>query len=212
MSMIDYGAMLKVNGVFINKNKDLLMNKSDTGYYLEKAYYEDIKDYLFVSNYFNAMIGDEDFLICFYKTYFYVISKEKVIHIDHCYPCLSYTYLFNKIFDNEKFPEVKIELLNKNYVYEYRNTDKYGLQNFIDSFGKRKGILLFNRMFKNNNRYFYKYYTRRRIATFSYNENKYECIFGYGIDPNEEVWKEISENKQYDLQPEEIKTINEWFR
>ena len=32
MAMIDYGAMLRVDGKFINKNCDLFMEQSDTGY------------------------------------------------------------------------------------------------------------------------------------------------------------------------------------
>ena len=37
MSMIDYGALLKVDNIFVNKNKDLFMKCSDTGYMCEYA-------------------------------------------------------------------------------------------------------------------------------------------------------------------------------
>ena len=42
MSAIDYGALLRVNGKFINKNDDLFSYCSDTGYVCDKAtYYSD---------------------------------------------------------------------------------------------------------------------------------------------------------------------------
>ena len=41
MALIDWGSLLRVNGKFINKNKDLFMNCSDTGYVCKQAEYPD---------------------------------------------------------------------------------------------------------------------------------------------------------------------------
>ena len=75
MSAIDYGALLRVNGKFINKNDDLFSYCSDTGYVCDKAtYYSDYEkkeiEIDIMGNYY-VYAGDENFLLCFYKGYFY---------------------------------------------------------------------------------------------------------------------------------------------
>lgn len=37
----------------------------------------------------------------------------------------------------------------------------------------------------------YKYRTQRYIAEWSYDNRKYEVIFGYGVDPISKVWNGI---------------------
>ena len=46
MSMIDYGALLRVDGKFINKNCGLFMNASNTGYVCKRAINNDGKEYV----------------------------------------------------------------------------------------------------------------------------------------------------------------------
>lgn len=65
MAFIDYGALLKVNGEFINKNRDIFMNKSDTGYICEKAK-DDQGDWHSVQGNYFVYAGDE---VVYYNQY-----------------------------------------------------------------------------------------------------------------------------------------------
>ena len=111
MSFIDWGAILRVDGKFINKNKDLFMNCSDTGYICEKAEYPDgtVRD--ISGNYF-VYAGDENFLIVFYKGIFHVIHNNKINYSDWNISFNSETFYF------EGLPTLKVEHLDKNIYFD----------------------------------------------------------------------------------------------
>lgn len=227
MSCIDYGAILKVNGKFINKNYDLFMDCSDTGYVCEKATYFDSyemkeKEFDIDGNYY-VYAGDEEFMLCFYKGSICVISHNRIIHTVYYSPFLSETFYING------FPHVKVEHLDKNTYIELESLgtwSDYIKENWIGATGDEKLSKLqngkrhykwFRKRLKSIVRerkhptYYSKYKTSRWKATWDYNGNHYEVIFGCGIDPNEDVWNRIKFDT-YNFTDIEREIIDEWFR
>ena len=209
MALIDYGALLKVNGKFINKNKNLFMTQTDMGYKPKK----DIDRYV--------IAGDEDFLLSFYKCSCYIYHNEKLIGWTHHSPFISET-----IYNGDNLPNVKIEHLDKENRIPYVVADSWS------EFMLCRGILLNNeeeikiskskhpKMYKKYLRYLdsikrcnrnNQYYTQRWKATWDYKDNHYEVIFGVGIDPNEKVWNNIKYDG-YDFTDIERNIIDKWFK
>ena len=222
MSFIDWGAILRVNGKFINKNKDLFMNCSDTGYICEKAEYPDgtVRD--ISGNYF-VYAGDENFLIVFYKGIFHVIHNNKIIYSDWNISFNSETFYF------EGLPTLKVEHLDENIYFDPVESagtwEDYVREQWIGATGKEKlselenGSKRYKRFKKNLKRIarerknpsrWYRYKTDRWLATWEYNGKKYEVIFGSGIDPNEKVWNDIKYDC-YRFTDVERQIIDSWF-
>lgn len=167
MAMIDYGAVLKVNGTIVNSN-EMFMETSDTGYMIDVAVDKDGYDYDIDGNYF-VSAGDEDLMICFYKTTALIISNKTVIKT-YSWKDAAFPY-YNIILDNGNkicFEHITIE------------RDEYNSLN------------------------------ERYIAKWQHNNKNYECLFGYGIDNNKEVYNSIK-HRHYDYTEEEIKFIDEWL-
>ena len=114
MATINYGALLKVNGVFLNKDKDLFMDASNTGYVLEKARYADESIYdkeVDIQGNFYVYVGDEDFMLTFYKGYFYIISHGLIIGQLSYSPFISETLHIADI-------DIHVEHLDSDYKVE----------------------------------------------------------------------------------------------
>ena len=209
VSAIDYGALLRVNGEFINKNSGLFMNCSDTGYVCDKATYFDKywnkeREIDINGNYY-IYAGDENFMLCFYKGYFNVIHNNKVIHT------VMYNRFNSETFYLDEFPTVKVEHLDKEFQRDYyEHPDEADKNYFIYCYGKKKGYSKYLRYLKRNSKGYFKYRTERWLATWEYNGKKYEVIFGYGIDPNENVWNDIKFDA-YDFTDVERNIIDSWF-
>lgn len=223
MAIIDFGAILRVDGKFINKNKDLFMNCSDTGYVCKQAEYPDgtVRD--IDGNYF-VYAGDENFLIVFYKGIFHVIHNNKIIYSGYNIHSNSETFYF------EGLPTLKVEHLDKNIYFEPVETEgtweEYVRENWKNATGKEKLSELecggkrykwfmkntkrIARQRKNHSRW-YKYKTDRWLATWEYNGRKYEVIFGRGVDPNEKVWNDIKYDS-FGFTHVEREIIDEWFK
>lgn len=210
IAFVDYGAILRVNGKFINKNDDLFMKSSDTGYVCDQATYFDneskeMKPVDIMGNYY-VYAGDKNFMLCFYKSYFYVISNNKIIYSFWFSPFISETIYLNG------FPTIKVEHLDKELREDSWMDDLDGWDRkwYYDYFGVRKGQLKINRYFKKKNKIKYKIRSSRWLATWDYNGNHYEVIFGYGIDPVEDVWNRIKFDS-YDFSDIERQIIDSWF-
>ena len=222
MAMIDYGAILRVDGKFINKNCDLFMESSDTGYIAKDIIDTDgiVRD--IDGNYF-VYAGDEHFCVAFYKGVYKVISDGKVIYAN-------WNMLFNSethFFDN--LPNLKISRLSTYYEIEQAESwgtwEDYVRENWIDATGKEKlselsdGTKIYKRFKKhakkvayvNKHGGYYKFRPYRFLAEWNYNEHHYEVIFGYRIEPNEEVWNQIK-NDAYDFREDEKQIIENWFQ
>ena len=78
MAMVDYGAILKVDGKIINDS--LFMEITDTGTIPPEKVHDDRYncDINIAGNYF-AYGGDKDFMMVFYKCWFFGITQEKII-------------------------------------------------------------------------------------------------------------------------------------
>lgn len=196
MAMIDYGTILRVDGKFINKNKDLFLKSFD--------------------------IGDKNFMLRFYKGGLDVISNNKVIHSVWNSPFISETFYFDEL------PTLKVEHLDKRLYIEPMEScgswEDYVKESWIGATGNEKlsqlqdGYKKYKRFHKrlkmvartNKNGGCYKYRTQRWIATWDYNGNHYEVIYGYGIDTNEEAWNDIKFD--YGFTNKEREIIDEWFK
>lgn len=221
MAMMDYGALLKVNGKFINKNKGLFMESSDTGYVCDKAVDKDGQEYDIDGDYF-VYAGDEHFMIVFYKGMYKVISNGKIIYSAWNMPFNSETHFFNNL------PSVKVSHLSKEFEIKKLKSigtwEDYVRTNWFNATGKEKlsklkdGLKYYKRFMKRAKKVAYinkhggsdKTRPYRFIAEWNYNGHHYEVIFGYGIDPDEETWNRIK-NETYGFRNEEIELIDSWF-
>ena len=220
MAMIDYGALLRVDGKFINKNQDLFMKASDTDYVCEKAIDKEGNEYDIDGNYF-VYAGDKDFLLVFYKRLYKIISNEKILRT--CY------MTFNSIIHYfDTLPNVQVSRLSKTFEIEkvesvglwkdYMREHWYGAtgdEKLSDLQGGGKEYKKFMKRAKrvgylNKHKKGCKYRPYRFIAEWNYNGRHYEVIFGYGIDPNEETWNRIK-HKSYGFRADEIELIDSWF-
>ena len=224
MAMIDYGAMLRVNGKFINKNQGMFMQSSDTEYVCEKAIEKDGREIDVNGNYF-VYAGDENFLIVFYKGCYKVISKGKVILSEWNMPFSSQTYLLDNL------PALKISRLSTRFDVDKLESEgswkNYVIENWVDANGDEPlselegGRREYKKFLKRAKRRFYfnkhnkgcKYRPFRFLAEWEYDGRKYEVIFGYGIEPNEDVWDKIKNGDNgYGFRKEEIEIIDNWFQ
>ncbi len=210
MAMIDYGAILRVDGKFVNKNKGLFMEVSDTGYEPPEKVYDPKYNNTFSikGNYF-VYAGDENFLVCFYKCYLCAVNKNKII-FDYWGDDFSHQF----ILPNEKI--IKVEHLDNMRYKEspFFDDDILDIASEYRKNNKTRQLKRLHRILKSRHRYSknpYKYKTNRYIATWEHNGHNYECIFGYGIDPNEEVWEDIKD-EHYDFTDIERNIIDMWFK
>lgn len=219
MATIDYGALLRVNGKFINKNQGLFMEMKDMcGFELGKADYSyngEMYEVDINGNYF-VYAGDESLLLTFYKGYLYVISNGKIVRTINNVPFISETFFIMDTY-------IKVSHLEPEFQTEENGIgtwDEYVREHWVGVTGEEKPYELqdglkmykwFLRRAKASKRYKgYKYRTQRWIAEWKHNGDKYEVIFGYGIDPDEKVWNDIK-NDSYGFTEREIEKIDSWF-
>lgn len=222
MAFVDYGALLRVDGKFINKNVDMFMNASDTGYVCKKAIDKNGEEYDINGNYF-VYAGDKHFLVAFYKGMYKVISDEKVVFTNWNMPFNSETHYFDNL------PDLKVSRLST--YYETKSLESWGTwedyvkEFWVDATGKEKlselkdGAKYYKKFKKHAKQVAYvnkhggMFKTRpyRFLAEWNYNGHHYEVIFGYGIDNDETVWNNIKNDGNYGFRKEEIKKIDEWF-
>ena len=220
MAIIDYGALLRVNGKLVNRNIDF-MEGSDTGYVCEKAVDKNEVEHNIKGNYF-VYAGDRECLLVFYKGICKVIQNEKVTHSFWEFPFLSETIFLSDdlhLTVSKLSKNKLISLLESNGTWE-----NYVKENWKYATGKEslseldRGLKYYKKFLKRGKRIhycnthggLYQYYPYRFLAEWNYKGNHYEVIFGYGIDSDEEVWNEIK-NKAYNFSKEEIKLIDSWF-
>lgn len=209
MAVIDYGALLRVDGKFINKNKDLFMETSDTGYTPP----EKIQDYF-------VYAGDKNLLLAFYKGIIAAVKGEVYLFNIYNSPFISQTVKVENT-------EVKISHLDsmiycdnwfKNEIIPWKEHVKRswigatGKEKLSDLENGKREFVKYRRRLKKAIRFKgYHYRTNRWIAEWNHAGRHYEVIFGYGIDPDEDVWNHIKNDKNYGFTNVEIETINQWF-
>lgn len=163
MSIVDYGAVVKKNGKIITDPKgDLFQNYSNLKYepidetiITYKRYdldtcklSDEIESYSMGGN-MMALIGDEQFLIGFYKQDFTLALNKVMIQYSDAYTTMWEWFDKHKkpfVIKLDNIPELSdivISLVNRNLDY-------------LDKF----------------------------FAKFTYKGDKYEVLFGYGVDPN----------------------------
>lgn len=215
MAAIDYGALLRVDGKLINKNMDLFMDCSDTGYICEYAISNRTGNRIHINGSSFVYAGNEEFLLTFYRGFYNVISNGVLLYSGYNPPFISETHFFHGL------PSVKISRLSPYFETDEPTFDDYSMKtyhSFCESFGKRYADRWRNRLCK----FHYRVSKRRTccklsrqrpfrfIAQWEHNGKKYEVIFGYGIDPKEEVWNDVK--RCYGFRPDEIEIIDSWFK
>lgn len=222
MAAIDYGALLRVDGEFINKNGDLFMDKSDTGYSLKEAFYKDRRIYgeaIAIDGNFYVYAGDADLLLTFYKGYFYIISNGEILKSVSNNPFLSESFLVGgtniKVSHLDKTPFIDRSESQTWAEYVRDNWNgATGDEKLSDLEGGLQAYRRFLRRIKKRKRgaFDFKYYTNRWRAEWEHKGKRYEVVFGYGIDPDESVWNDIKADESYGFSQTEIEIIDEWFR
>ena len=217
MAAIDYGAMLRVNGKFINRNKNIFdEGVAYPGYIPKQAMYKN--DKVDIKGNFFLYAGNEELLLAFWKTEIYVISHGEITNIIFHNPFLSETVFC-------KDTKIQISHLDKKYQTEektFETWSQYVKENWIGATGNEKDYELqdgkkrhkiHRRWCKRQNRYSgFRYLTSRYLAEWEHDGNHYEVIFGYGIDSQEEVWSAIKKGNVYDFTEIEKGIIDDWFK
>lgn len=218
MAAIDYGTMLRVNGKFINRNKNIFDEGAVAypGYIPKQAIYKN--DKVDIEGNFFLYAGNEELLLAFWKTEIYVISHEEITNIIFHNPFLSETvfckdtkiqisHLDKKYQTEEKTFETWFQYVKENWTGATGNEKDYELQD-----GKKRHKI-HRRWCKRQNRYpGFRYLTSRYLAEWEHDGNHYEVIFGYGIDSQEEVWSAIKKGNVYDFTEIEKGIIDDWFK
>lgn len=217
MAMIDYGALLRVDGKLINES-EMFMDSSDTGYMCEKAYYPNHDWEMDIYGNYFVYAGDEELLLCFYKCQCLVVSKKWVIKDTWSVPFASETFFLPngvnlKISHLDK--ELKVEPLMWTTNFEEYMKDSWGdlyLEDTEREMWKYERKWFRKMMSKSHvhKNISYKYRLRRYLAEWDYKGKHYEVIFGYGIDSEKECWDRIK-NDGYGFSDVERKVIDEWF-
>lgn len=220
MAAIDYGALLRVNGKFVNKNCGLFMEASNAGYVLEEARYEDTSIYdkaVDINGNFYVYAGDKDLLLTFYKGYFYVISNGLIIKTVSNMPFIAETFYVGgvSIKISHLEPDLQIEENDNRWTWKahvkYNWINTTGEEKLCNLVGGKQEYQKFLKYIKGlSRRKAFKYRTQRWLAKWEHNGDKYEVIFGSGIDPCEEVWNDIKYDS-YGFTDKEIEIIEEWF-
>lgn len=202
MAMIDYGALLRIDGEFVNRDSDLFMDAPE--WVPEFAQYPlpDLPYYTAtIRGNFYVYAGDTDFFLCFYKCYFYVVKDGKIIAAPYAPQAKSQVFYFDDI-------HVKVSYLDntKYFDRECFLPDDWERKNY----GERYCIRMAKRVHRLSKKEQNKWRSNRWIAEWEYGGHKYEVIYGYGVEPNKNVWDEIK-HKSYGFSEKERKIIDEWF-
>ena len=215
MAMIDYGALLRVDGKLINS--EMFMDASDTGYVCEKAYYPKYDEDININGNYFVYAGDKELLLCFYKCRCLVISNNKVITDIWSVPFASETFFLPnnvnlRISHLDKELRVRPILESTNWNDYVRDSwDKFHFEDMDADWVKRERKF-FNYLIKKSRTHkniCYKYRSSRYLAEWDYKGKHYEVIYGYGIDVDKEVWEDIKH--RYDFSDVERKVIDGWF-
>lgn len=215
MAMIDWGALLRVDGKFVNRGDDLFMDASDTGYVCEKAFDADGRPCVIDGNYF-VYAGDADLLLCFYKQVIVVVSGDKVERTIYGCPFSSETITsipsLTALNVAHTEPNFITEQMFPTESYEDWLEERYTLEHCKHLYNnyKSKQFKKYLRHVKYMKNWTCKQRTNRYIATWEHGGHKYEVLYGYGIDPSEETW-ECIKNDRYDFTDTEREIIDSWF-
>ena len=219
MATVDYGALLRVNGKFINYNKDFFSEIIyPEGDIPEHAQYGKSQERPVKGNYF-VYAGDTTFMLAFYKRMFDVISDGKMIKSVWGTPFLSETFVINGVL-------ITVSHLDKTHIVESKAPkvptepwNEYVKNNWQGATGKEhlweleNGAFYYRKYIRLAKRRHgckpFKYLTDRYIAEWDYDGNHYEVIYGYGIDPQKDVWDSIKNEWNFTEKEKEI--IDTWF-
>lgn len=208
MSMVDYGALLRVDGKLVNRDGDLFMDMQEAvGFTLDKAqYFYNGKDYeIDISDNFYVYAGKPEFLLTFYKTHFYIISNGKVIKsVSTDGRINEYSFYINGV-------NITVSQLDKKWRNNYyEKFDDYDKERLYYLHGKKRANMIISRQAKKSRRVSYRYKSCRYITKWEYDGKKYEVLYGYGIEPDFDIWNGVKD-RAYDFSDDEKKFIDSWF-
>lgn len=207
--MIDYGVLVLKSGIPQNKNEELFAEEPA---YMKKP---------IAGNYF-CYCGDRAFSLCFYKTSM-VVTRNGEDTKEHYwnFPFASETiYLPETRVTVKRLDPLKPVYLT--HLQDYDTWEDYVRANWCGATGLEKDSELangaywhriWNKMCKKIGRKKVLYYTStlKYSATWEYNGDKWEVIFGYGIDNDENVFNSIVAEGRYNYGEDSIRYIKEKF-
>lgn len=106
MAMLDYGALLQIDNILVNKNKRFLDMEYEVGYSMED-----------VSGDYFVYFGDINLTFCIYKTQVLVLSNKEIL--DHMY-----VDLYKRFTIHQEYNGVKLKIKRLEYG-KYLLTTKY---------------------------------------------------------------------------------------
>lgn len=194
MAAIDYGALVIKNGKPVNKNCDLFMESPE--------YMDDI-----VKDNYYAYCGDEELSFCFYKCNIAIVKNGHIVDNLWNHPFKSETHYIG----DTHITVTRLDDLMPVYPEHLMGCDTwedYVKENWQGATGKekdselvdgRKWHRLWIKKCKAIGRKKPLYYTStlKYSATWEYKGDKWEVIFGYGIDPNENIFEDIITKGSY---------------
>lgn len=210
MAFGDYGAICKKDGVFINRDNFLM----DAPEGFPQKVLSGGREYPLKDLMGHGILGDPDFFVIFYKGGCTVVEDGKVMERSPYYSkFLSETFFYKKadltvsILDKEKHFDETLE----DVVQEVEEFDEFlkGCSQKLPGGKKRylrKQIRALVRRRKNRSLWAH---SSRWHCSWEKDGHKYEAIFGYMVDPEEETWKAI--RNEMGFSEAEIRIIDEWF-
>lgn len=192
MAMIDYGTILVRNDKIMNYGQFFMDGVTDRGSKIPDELdcpWSRVGKILINGNYY-ACAGDNNFMLCFYKTYFTAIVKGEAKGNVWLGQAGSW---------------------NGTRSDEYSFVTKNPYEKIFNLFGC--GVMISCTCLDPNIRVYesYKAYSRRFKVSFIYNGDRYDIYTGYGIDSKEEVYEKIKFTA-YDFSDNERDILDEVFR
>lgn len=203
MAMVDYGVIVLKDGVFVNKNFGLFRHMIDAiGCDIRVVTDEDGNPVDLDGNFFDY-IGDKDMFIAFYRYQMVVVKDKKIVWSFWGQDCDSQTRYFSE-------GNVTVELLDKNKYKDEYKLDSETLQRYYNDLDKNTIRRIMSKFARDRKVKRFKKNSGRLVVTWEYNGHKYKVIYGYGIDNQEEVWKDI--RFKYDFTDNDRSVIDPLFQ
>lgn len=210
MAFLDYGALLKVDDIFINRN-EFFMKESNTGYIPTEKTSSEYGSKPIKGNFF-VFAGDRHFLIAFYKTGFAVFSEGKCIDVNFLLDDEEDPFPNCQLFSYENLPTVSVELIDKTWYDHYLDIGWESEKECIDFYGEEEGRKEYARAVAISKESIGKIRRTSFKATWEYNDHTYECLFGYALDSSDKYYFElVKKDNPYKLSKVEIEALASFF-
>lgn len=179
MAMIDYGSLLVRNGKLMNLG-EMFMEKTDRGCDIPEPF----------NGEFFVYAGDEDFMLCFYKSRVAVLINGKLAGDVWIGSCDGYCCRVESKIIYTKLPyEKRLGIFGSGIDVTFECIDHEGFVTDLGTFT----------------------YSGKYKVSWAYKGDNYICYTGYGIDPQQSVYDRIKDNS-YGYTETEIAELDRVFK